>query len=270
MQAIAMNLDASTAADKMEEDDGFQPLFDYSKVYDSPPKFQEDDSDEEEVIVTTQQRYGATKRCAGNMLTKIVQVTRIEKPVVKEVPKSEDSNDDDWLPSPPKLAKVVGLFSGDSMLQQLRQKRAELILLETEASGAVRCVEESGRLEAQIRHQQAPTAVKKTESLSHVEKVADPHVAVGKEKIVLRVQNKSGSIFPLRIYLADKFERLFTAYAKYVGASSPDQFMFQFDGDQLPPNSTPKELGMEDDDIIEVYDKSTETLKTNIKMRVDQ
>jgi len=251
-----MNLDASTA-DKMEEDDGFQPLFDYSKVYDSPPKFQEDDSDEEEVIVTTQQRYGATKRCAGNMLTKIVQVTRIEKPVVKEVPKSEDSNDDDWLPSPPKLAKVVGLFSGDSTLQQLRQKRAELILLETEASGAVRCVEESGRLEAQIRHQQAPTAVKKTESLNHVEKVADPHVAVGKEKIVLRVQNKSGSIFPLRIYLGDKFERLFTAYAKHVGASSSDQFMFQFDGDQLPPNSTPKELGMEDDDIIEVYDRST-------------
>jgi hypothetical protein len=30
-----------------------------------------DDSDEEEVIVTTQQRYGATKRCAGNMLTKV-------------------------------------------------------------------------------------------------------------------------------------------------------------------------------------------------------
>jgi hypothetical protein len=26
---------------QMEEDDGFQPLFDYSKVYDSPPKFQE-------------------------------------------------------------------------------------------------------------------------------------------------------------------------------------------------------------------------------------
>jgi hypothetical protein len=51
---------------------------------------------------------------------KIVQVTRIEKPVVKEVPKSEDSNDDDWLPSPPKLAKAVGLFSGDSTLQQLR------------------------------------------------------------------------------------------------------------------------------------------------------
>jgi hypothetical protein len=56
---------------------------------------------------------------------------------------------------------------------------------------------------------------------------------------------------------ADKFERLFTAYAKHVGASSSDQFLFQFDGDQLPPNSTPKELGMEDDDIIEVYDKST-------------
>jgi hypothetical protein len=56
---------------EMEEDDGFQPLFDYSKVYDSPPKFQEDDSDEEEVIISTQQRYGATKRCAGNMLTKV-------------------------------------------------------------------------------------------------------------------------------------------------------------------------------------------------------
>jgi hypothetical protein len=56
---------------QMEEDDGFQPLFDYSKVYDSPPKFQEDDSDEEEVIISTQQRYGATKRCAGNMLTKV-------------------------------------------------------------------------------------------------------------------------------------------------------------------------------------------------------
>ncbi len=98
-----------------------------------------------------------------------------------------------------------------------RQKRAELILLETEASGAVRCVEESGRLEAQIRHQQAPTAVKKTESLSHVEKAADPHVAVGKEKIVLRVQNKSGSIFPLRIYLVGNLlSTTFLSMAKWM------------------------------------------------------
>jgi hypothetical protein len=101
-----------------------------------------------------------------------------------------------------------------------RQKRAELILLETEASGAVRCVEESGRLEAQNRYQQAPTAVKKTESLSHVEKVADPHVAVGKEKIVLRVQNKSGSIFPLRIYLVGNLlSTTFLSMAKWMNFS---------------------------------------------------
>ncbi len=98
-----------------------------------------------------------------------------------------------------------------------RKKRAELILLETEASGAVRCVEEPGRLEGQIRHQQAHTAVKKTESLSHVEKVADPHVAVGKEKIVLRVQNKSGSIFPLRIYLVSNLlSTTFLSIAKWT------------------------------------------------------
>ena len=54
---------------------------------------------------------------------------------------------------------------------------------------------------------------------------------------------------------SDKFEKLFSAYAKLVGAS-PSAFSFRFDGDQLSPSSTPKELEMEDDDIIEVYDKS--------------
>ena len=53
----------------------------------------------------------------------------------------------------------------------------------------------------------------------------------------------------------DKFEKLFTVYARMVKASLPN-LRFRFDGDQLAPSSTPKEHDMEDGDIIEVYDKS--------------
>jgi len=52
----------------------------------------------------------------------------------------------------------------------------------------------------------------------------------------------------------DKFEKLFTVYAKMVEASV-STLSFRFDGDQLSPNSTPKEHEMEDGDIIEVYTK---------------
>ena len=53
---------------------------------------------------------------------------------------------------------------------------------------------------------------------------------------------------------SDKFEKLFSAYAELAGASRAD-LLFRFDGDQLSPDSTPEEQGLENDDIVEVYKK---------------
>lgn len=53
----------------------------------------------------------------------------------------------------------------------------------------------------------------------------------------------------------DKFEKLFTVYANMVQASL-SSLSFRFDGDQVSPSTTPKELDMEDGDVIEVYTKT--------------
>jgi len=57
------------------------------------------------------------------------------------------------------------------------------------------------------------------------------------------------------IVQTDKFEKLFAVYAKMVEAPL-STLSFRFDGDQLSPDSTPKNYDMEDGDIIEVYTKS--------------
>lgn len=54
---------------------------------------------------------------------------------------------------------------------------------------------------------------------------------------------------------SDKFEKLFRVYAELAKVPLVN-LSFRFDGDQLSPNSTPKEHDMEDGELIEVYNKS--------------
>jgi hypothetical protein len=54
----------------------------------------------------------------------------------------------------------------------------------------------------------------------------------------------------------DTFEKLFNAYAKKVQLS-PSDLTFTFDGDKINSASTPQDLDLEDDDMIEVRRKSS-------------
>ena len=57
------------------------------------------------------------------------------------------------------------------------------------------------------------------------------------------------------IQQTDKFEKLFKVYANLVKVPL-EKMVFRFDGDQISHNSTPKELDLEDNDVVEVYIKS--------------
>ncbi|RVX12609.1 hypothetical protein CK203_011720 [Vitis vinifera] len=54
----------------------------------------------------------------------------------------------------------------------------------------------------------------------------------------------------------DKFERLFKMYADKLKLDLKS-LIFCFDGDKISPTATPDELGMEDNDIVEVHIKSS-------------
>lgn len=53
----------------------------------------------------------------------------------------------------------------------------------------------------------------------------------------------------------EKFGKLFRAYAKKVNLSVAD-LTFAFDGDKVDAESTPEDLGLEDEDMVEVLHKT--------------
>jgi len=237
----------------MEEE--FDSLFDYSKTVSAQPIYLDDSSDDDVIIAS------APKRSSGILQSKVplkASVSTAKSASSMNVTELDD-DDDDWLSLPPTLPKLATpvVSSGDRTVQQLRMKRDELLNIETRTSpGFLRRVEEMARMQVQRQRVPDPPIVPSTPPQILKPQLQPESETFGsREKILLKVQNKNGSAQSIRIYSSDKFEKLFSAYAKLVGAS-PSAFSFRFDGDQLSPSSTPKELDLENDDIIEVYDKS--------------
>lgn len=54
----------------------------------------------------------------------------------------------------------------------------------------------------------------------------------------------------------ERFEQLFKKYARKANIDV-HKLVFSFDGEKVDPASTPKDLDMEDDDLIEVHVKAT-------------
>ncbi|CAB4295691.1 unnamed protein product [Prunus armeniaca] len=126
-------------------------------------------------------------------------------------------------------------FSLDAKLRAL--KKQELASLAQSAENVMRAVEESVKREL-------------SDSLEAVaEKPSKPRCE--RNKIVLSIQDKDGAK-QFRIYVDDKFERLFKMYADKAKLDLKS-LVFCFDGDKIGPAATPDALGMEDNDIIEVH-----------------
>jgi len=81
-----------------------------------------------------------------------------------------------------------------------RQKRRELMMLQEASSpGAIRRVEELARMQAQqrVEAESSPLVLNTPESL---ESQSEACVSNEKEKVMIKVQNKSGSSQSIRIY----------------------------------------------------------------------
>ncbi|GLJ09669.1 hypothetical protein SUGI_0113850 [Cryptomeria japonica] len=220
-----------------DEEDGYAPLFDYTDI--QPSILTDDDnSDEEDVQIFQKPQvfkpYG-TKR---------------GREVIKEsMPNANANNanetEEDWLPPPPKSTKVVPISAvDDSMLGELRSRKEQLISLTTESTEDIlRKLEESAKLELQKA------------ANSHLHGVGSEALESStiRKKIVVSIQDKKGSK-PFRIYVDDKLEKLFKAYAEYV-KGRVDDLVFCFDGGKISPSQTAQGLEMEDEDIIEVYSR---------------
>ncbi|KAF2310913.1 hypothetical protein GH714_018389 [Hevea brasiliensis] len=137
----------------------------------------------------------------------------------------KDKDEEDWLPPPPKVSRLR-----KQELESLAKSRVD---------------EESVKRELNSSLKAALDAVTEQPTKPPCERA----------KIVISVQDKD-ELKQFRMYKDDKFERLFKMYADKVKLNI-QSLVFSFDGDKVRPTVTPDNLGMEDEDIIEVHVKKS-------------
>lgn len=153
-----------------------------------------------------------------------------------------DLEDDDWLPSPPRVTGKAHKKTDeeDSTLKNLRLKKQELAAFAESAKKMLETVENSVEIE-------------NSNSVDDVsEKTSKPSE---RAKILISVQDKDETK-QIRMYMDDRFERIIKTYAEKMKCDLK-QIVLSFDGDKISSSQTPASLDMEDNDIIEVHVKSS-------------
>ncbi|KAL8052918.1 hypothetical protein ABFX02_05G036600 [Erythranthe guttata] len=218
----------------------FEPLFDYTRIQPYSVVCLDDDSQDESPVFFPKKR-----RISDPQEEKKENANAKDAKVIDCDDKEDD--EDDWLLPPPKdLDNSCDIHKEDSTLKALRLKRQELASFAQSAEEMVRAVEESVRKDLDAALQSSPKSVAK-------EPVEPP--PSDREKLVISIQDKDG-LKQFRVYMDDKFERLFKMYADRIKVDTKN-LVFCFDGDKINPAATPNSLEMEENDIIEVHVKST-------------
>ncbi|XP_030529296.1 uncharacterized protein LOC115740066 isoform X2 [Rhodamnia argentea] len=212
----------------------FEPLFDYSSVQPKFPCLDDDDSDEEPIFIPKRQKDGKGENDG------IPQVILCDSK--KE--EKEKEEEDDWLPPPPKFdANVKSKLAEDPALKELRLMKQELQAF-AQSANLLQSVEDSAQKKVSSPSQSLKDASTELPKPQHE-----------RAKIVISIQDKDGPK-QFRVFLDDKFERLFKLYADRVKLNQ-ENLVFTFDGEKISPSATPCSLGMEDEDILEVHVKSS-------------
>ncbi|KAG5283018.1 hypothetical protein AALO_G00037350 [Alosa alosa] len=84
----------------------------------------------------------------------------------------------------------------------------------------------------------------------------------GGEYIKLKVIGQDNSEIHFKVKMTTSLKKLKESYSKRQGVQ-PDMLRFLFEGQRILDHQTPKELGMEDEDVIEVYQEQTGGLRIN-------
>ncbi|KAL3510700.1 hypothetical protein ACH5RR_030101 [Cinchona calisaya] len=230
-------------ADTVEE---FEALFDYTRVQPFNDAFLDDDPLDAPVVGCKKKRKTTDSDVEKND-------EKRKAVLVIDCDDNEGEKEEDWLPPPPKITNGTSKLSEDSTLKELRLKKQELASLAQSANDVLEAVEESVRQEFAVAE-----SVKKDlyASLESPKRGADKQPSKPSQeraKVVISIQDKDGSK-QFRVFMDDKFERLFKMYAEKVKLDLQN-LVFCFDGDKISPIATPAGLEMEDNDIIEVHVK---------------
>lgn len=232
---------SSSPPQNEDEDDGYEPLFDYSHI--QPTIIGEDDDSDGEALEIIEAdlffRPNGKKRASSYGREGTIKG-------IMPVADVKESEEEDWLPPPPKSIKVAEISAdGNSILSELRLKREELASMTSDsAEDMLRKLEESAKRELQKSEKfDADTALYDASKLSST-----------RQKVIITVQDKKGTK-QFRLYMDDKFEKLFKIYGEHANGQR-EHLVFFFDGEKISPSQTPEDLGLTDDDMIEVYSKT--------------
>ncbi|XP_031661695.1 small ubiquitin-related modifier 1 [Oncorhynchus kisutch] len=82
------------------------------------------------------------------------------------------------------------------------------------------------------------------------------------EYIKLKVIGQDNSEIHFKVKMTTHLKKLKESYSQRQGVHM-STLRFLFEGQRISDNHTPKELGMEDEDVIEVYQEQTGGLRNN-------
>lgn len=239
-----MSLIMTSASRKINQspaDVRLDSLFDYSRVRPKPVIALDDDDDGDDVEIMTSSRQSTSGRQLNSEDVEVGKESFVEcEEVVKVV------GDDDWMLPPPPKPLTTREISIDPALLKLRQQKREL---ENIWQASVKNSEEALRLEARVPKAASP---QQPESGRRAGGTCD-ETPNKRQKILLKLQGESGESHGVRIFVDEKLDKLFTHYANNVGKRPRTDFVFRFDGQQLDANKSPKDLDLEDEDIVEVF-----------------
>ncbi|XVF02209.1 hypothetical protein REPUB_Repub04eG0156200 [Reevesia pubescens] len=213
--------------------DDLEPLFDYRRV--QPLNFvciDDEGSDTSPVPLPKRRKIPDP------------DVVKVDEDEDVEVIKVVSVEEEDWLAPPPlPSTDAFTKIAEDSTIKELRLKKQELVSFAQSAKNMLLEVEESAKRELSGSLKPSLDAV--------TDQPKNP--ASERAKIVISIQNKD-ELKQFRVYMDDKFERLFSLYADKAKLDLKS-LVFSIDGDKISSAATPGSLGMEDDDIIEVHVK---------------
>ncbi|XWS68809.1 hypothetical protein CRYUN_Cryun04dG0124700 [Craigia yunnanensis] len=213
--------------------DDLEPLFDYRRV--QPLNFvciDDDGSDTSPAPVPKRRKNPDPDVVNVDEDVEVIKVVNVEE--------------EDWLPPPPMVSTdACSKIGEDSTIKELRLRKQELVSFAQSAKNMLLEVEESAKRELSGSLKPSLDAV--------AEQPKNP--ASERAKIVISIQDKD-ELKQFRVYMDDKFERLFSMYADKAKLDL-QSLVFSFDGDKISLTATPASLGIEDDDIIEVHVKKS-------------
>lgn len=231
-----------------DSEEEFEPLFDYTRVQPCKVVLLDDDSLDSPPGGCKKKpkiKDSTVDKKDGNKDVDELEIINVKEDKTIEV-------DEDWLSAPLKITTDKTKLAEDSVIREFRMKRLELESLAQPAKDILREVEESVK-------QEIAAAESNKRNLSAESGATDggkDHLArpsQEREKIIISIQNKDETK-QFRVYMDDKFEKVFRLYADRLKLDLQN-LVFSFDGDKISPTATPGGLGMEDNDIVEVYFK---------------